>query len=302
MNNLSNGNKKTNLEFSASNAGNVFSLAVVFLLVFSLFWSILIKVFKIDTDFVYFANYIPAPLAVICALLTLYLRGNKDCFKLLKPTKPSKNAILATVLITLGLVFGVSKINEYFMIYMQVFFDAVTPPTMPNFSPLNLVFAIIFICIIPTITEEILMRKVVLDGLKEVGEVFAVFAGGFIFAIFHMSPLQTIYQFIVGCAFSYIVIKGGNYLVTMVAHLFNNLYIILNYYIFKINIINYCSILEVVIPLLAIGCFIAGIIVLAKNGKKLEENINKEKLIEFLISSAIGIIICISMWVSSMVG
>ena len=300
MNNLSGNNKNTNLGFTATSAGNAFSLAVVFLLLFSIVWSLLSSVFKVNEDLVFFANYIPAPLAVICTLLTLYIRGKKDCFILLKPAKPSKNAILTTVLITLGLVFGVSKINEYFMLYMQVFFDAVTLPTMPTFSPLNLVLAIIFICIIPTITEEILMRKIVLDGLEEAGEVFAVFAGGFIFAIFHMSPLQTIYQFIVGSAFSYIVIKGGNYFVTMLAHLFNNLYIVLNYYIFKIN--SFYGILEVIIPILAVLCFATGLVILAKKESKLNANFNKEKLVEFLIGSLVGVLICLSMWISSMVG
>ena len=171
--------------------------------------------------------------------------------------------------------------------------------TLPSYTPLNLIYAIVFICIIPTITEEILMRKIVLDGLKEVGEISAVFLGGFIFAIFHMSPMQTIYQFIVGCSFAYIVIKGGNYVVTMVAHFFNNLFIILNYYFFKIT--SYGEVLNVIIPIIAVACFVVGIIILNRKGKKLNGKIEREKLVEFLIGALVGVLICMSMWISALV-
>lgn len=290
-------NQTKSLGFKASNAGNAFSLAVVFLLFFSIFTSIIIKTLNLDGGFAYFLNYIPAPVSVIFAILALYLRGQKDCFKLLKPNKVAGYSVISALLIIVGLLVGLSKLNEYFVEFLELFGLSISVPELPELSLQNLIFAVIFICIIPTITEEILMRKIILDGLSEVGEVFAIFASGFIFSIFHMNPAQTLYQFIVGCAFAYIVLKGGNYFVTMIAHLLNNLFIVLNYYFFKIS---YDGILEVIITILGILCFIVGVIILAVKGKKLNVKMDKNKAIDFLIGSIVGILICISMWISSL--
>ena len=282
-------NQTKSLGFTAANAGNAFSLAVVFLLFFSIFTSIIITTLNLDGGFAYFLNYIPAPVSVIFAILALYLRGQKDCFKLLKPNKVAGYSVISALLIIVGLLFGLSKLNEYFVEFLELFGLSISVPELPELSLQNLIFAVIFICIIPTITEEILMRKIILDGLSEVGEVFAIFASGFIFSI--------LYQFIVGCAFAYIVLKGGNYFVTMIAHLLNNLFIVLNYYFFKIS---YDGILEVIITLLGILCFVIGVIILAVKGKKLNVKMDKNKAIDFLIGSIVGILICISMWISSL--
>ncbi len=297
MKSFGKGNQTKSLGFTAANAGNAFSLAVVFLLFFSIFTSIIITALKIEGDFAYFLNYIPAPVSVIFAILALYLRGQKDCFRLLKPNKAAGYSVLSALLIIVGLLFGLSKLNEYFIEFLELFGLSINEPTLPKFSLQNLICAIIFICVIPTITEEILMRKIILDGLSEASEVFAIFIGGFIFSIFHMNPAQTLYQFIVGCAFAYVVLKGGNYFVTMIAHLLNNLFIVLNYYFFKIN---YYGVLEVVITILGIACFIIGVIILGLKGKKLSVNIDKKKAIDFLIGSIVGVLVCISMWISSL--
>ena len=298
MNNLKNNNTNKNLGFTAVNAGNAFTLSVVFLLVFSILLSVVTLSLKIEGDVAYFLNYIPAPVAVIATLLTFYLRGQKNCFKLLKPSKIEPYSAIATALIIIGLMLGLSKINEYFISFLQSLGYNNNTPEFPLYTPNNLVLALFLVCTIPTITEEILMRKIVVDGLSEVGEVFAVFIGGLLFSIFHMSPAQTIYQFIVGSAFCYIVLKGGNYILTMLAHLFNNSFIVLNYYFFNIQVKGIVEVLAVILGLI---CFFTGVILLYKKGKKLERKVDKNKAVEFLIGSIIGVLICISMWISVLV-
>ncbi len=298
MNNLKNDSNNKNLGFTAVNAGNAFTLSVVFLLVFSILLSVITITFKIEGDVAYFLNYVPAPISVLATLLALYLRGQKNCFKLLKPSKIEPYSAIATALIIVGLMLGLSKINEYFISFLQGLGYNNNTPEFPLYSPTNLVLAVFLVCIIPTITEEILMRKIVLDGLSEIGEVFAVFIGGLLFSIFHMNPAQTIYQFIVGSAFCYIVLKSGNYVLTMLAHLFNNLFIVLNYYFFNIQ---FKGVLEILVVVLGLICFLVGLIILYKKGKKLERKVDKGKAVEFLIGSLIGVLICISMWISGLV-
>ncbi len=299
-------NLNKNVGFNAVNAGNAFTLSVVFLLFFSIVLSILTITLKIEGDICYFLNFVPAPLSVICTLLALYLRGQKNCFKLLIPKKASGYSVISALLIILGLMFGLSTLNEYFVKAIEYLISlikgsqvAISVPELPAYSTKNLIFAILFVCIIPTITEELLMRKIVLDGLKEVGEVFAVFIGGLLFSIFHMNPAQTVYQFIVGSAFCYVALKGGNYLVTMLAHFINNLFIVLNYYFFKIT---FNPIMEIIVTVLGVACFIIGLIILYKKGEKLKRGVNKNAMRDFLISVVLGVIICVSMWISVLVG
>ena len=298
MNNLKNDSNNKSLGFTAVNAGNAFTLSVVFLLAFSMLLSIVTISLKIEGDVAYFLNYVPAPVSVLATLVALYLRGQKNCFKLLKPSKVEPYSAIATALIIVGLMFGLSKINAYFITLLQSLGYVDNTPEFPLYTPTNLVLAVFLVCIIPTITEEILMRKIVLDGLSEIGEVFAVFIGGLLFSIFHMNPAQTIYQFIVGSAFCYIVLKGGSYFLTMLAHLFNNAFIVLNYYFFNIQ---FKGIVEIFVVVLGLICFFIGAIIRYKKGKKLKRKVDKNKAIEFLIGSIIGVLICISMWISALV-
>ena len=48
------------------------------------------------------------------------------------------------------------------------------------------------------------------------------FTVGFCFALFHGSPEQTVYQFIVGCAFAFLAIKSGSILPSILMHFVNN--------------------------------------------------------------------------------
>lgn len=292
--------KNFNIEqgFCAKNAGNAFTLSVVFLLFFSIVLSIVMQVLKIDGDLAYFLNYLPAPLSVLTTLLVLCFRTNKNCFKLLKPKKIEPYSMVSALLIIVGLLFGLSKINDYFVTFLQNLGFQNNMPEFPSYSPKNLIFAIIFICVIPPITEEILMRKIMLDGLKEVGEFFAVIVGGAVFSLYHMNPAQTIYQFIVGMAFCYIVIKGGSYVVTALAHLFNNLFIVLNHYFFNLQ---FSPVAEIITMVLGLICIALGVFLLYKKGKKLERKVNKEPLKDFLIGAVLGITVCVFMWISTLV-
>ena len=104
-----------------------------------------------------------------------------------------------------------------------------------------------------------------------------------------MNPAQTVYQFLVGCLYALIVIKGGSYILTVCSHLFNNAFIILNEYFMHFSPVGLGKILLTIIGVI---CLVAGVIMLYKKPK-----IEKSKNIkEFFTGIPTGIIICLFTW------
>ena len=102
---------------------------------------------------------------------------------------------------------------------------------IPNFA-VYLIYVVIS-CLVPAICEELLFRGVILSGLKEKGEMVALFGSTIIFTLMHGSPDQTIHQFIIGFIVGYLFIKSGNLWLGVIIHFFNNFIAITETYIFQ---------------------------------------------------------------------
>ena len=87
-----------------------------------------------------------------------------------------------------------------------------------------IIYAFILAPILPAICEELLFRGVILDGLREFGDLFAIIISGLLFALMHGNYAQTILQFVIGCEIAFAVIITGNYFVGVVMHFANNLF------------------------------------------------------------------------------
>jgi len=91
--------------------------------------------------------------------------------------------------------------------------------------------AIVVLCILPAVIEELLFRGLILKGLMPMGKVVAIIASAVLFSLFHGTPDQTIHQLILGLVCAIVVIKTGNLVYGMVLHFLNN-FIVLTAYTF----------------------------------------------------------------------
>jgi len=91
------------------------------------------------------------------------------------------------------------------------------------------IMAIVTLCILPAIIEELLFRGLILKGLMPMGKVVAVVASALLFSLFHLNPEQTVYQFILGIVFAFVVIQTGNLLYGMILHFLNNFFVLTAY-------------------------------------------------------------------------
>ena len=277
---------------NAQNGGMLYSFLVVCVFFISLIYSLIPESWGIKSVIV---GYCLGPIAVLLAIVLLRVKVKNSLIAPLFPIKSNLWVIVSTALIFVGLTFGLANLNVYFASWLESLGVSVSEPSMPEFSPLNLALIIITACVLPAFFEELAFRGIIVNSLKGTGAVFTAIASGLAFALFHMSPTQTLYQFACGVVYALIVVCGGSFIHTFVIHLLNNLFVILNYYFFAI---------QTSVPLTIIGalCLAGGIALLLIKNKpeKTEKSLAKGERISFVLSAFVGIAIAIAFWVQGL--
>lgn len=78
------------------------------------------------------------------------------------------------------------------------------------------------IAILPAIFEELFIRKGVMGILKDKGAIFATIVSSIVFATIHLNISQFMFAFLVGILFGIVRTKTGKMYPTMILHLINN--------------------------------------------------------------------------------
>lgn len=82
---------------------------------------------------------------------------------------------------------------------------------------------LLFCGILAPVAEEIFYRKLVLDRLRRYGDLFAVLTTGILFGLIHGNLMQFPYAAAAGILFSYVYLRTGHILVTILLHMGINL-------------------------------------------------------------------------------
>ena len=241
------------------------------------------------------------PLAIILvSLLFVWLRGEKltKCFGWNKcDTKYYLIALVAFVLVFLGL----ANVNSAFVEFLSKKFGyEATNIVLPKFSVSNYILVVLTICVLPAVAEEIAMRGIVLRGIKSGNVILNAVLGGLLFSLFHMTPMQTLYQFAVGFVFSLIAIRSGSTIPTTITHFLNNFAIITIEYFCPTLFADLGGwMLAITIP--ATVCLVVVTAMLIVRGNNKDQG-SKQSLKNFFIYALAGIFICTFMWSMSFLG
>ena len=101
--------------------------------------------------------------------------------------------------------------------------------TIPNFGVfVLLVFAM---AVLPAVSEELIFRGLIFKSLLPYGKWLAVVVSATLFSLYHMNPVQTVYQFLLGIVFALVYLRTGNMRYPMLLHFFNNFLILAYTYI-----------------------------------------------------------------------
>ncbi len=286
------------------NTANLFNLTIICILLFSVLFSLAVNIYATSTgikiediqknDFYICLSYMMTSVALTLALFSYSIKNKTPFLKVFECEKPSLKSVIATLLITFGMLFGLSNVNELIFEFAKNIGLNVVEPSLPEFSTLNFISILIFVCLLPPILEEIIFRNILFKNFSKHGTMLAILFTSLIFSLYHMSITQTVYQFIVGVLFSLIILNGGNYLLTAISHFINNLFVVLNYYFFNIK---FSSEVDIVVTILALISLIIGVVLLFINNKQKFIKSNTKSVKQIFLSCFLGISICILFWI-----
>lgn len=255
---------------------------------------------KLEDNTVYFfARYFVISLSLIIGSLITYKR-QKLLFYDVTELRFDYKYLFVILLVAVGALFGLSGLNDYFVAFLQKFGYVPDMVTLPDKTPLNVIFCVVFIALIPAITEEFLFRGLVLKGSLSLGNIPAILISAAAFSLYHTSPSQTIYQFLIGVIYAIIATTSKSVIPTTVIHFLNNFIIItFNYYLPDFSLTGGIKIASVVLGVLlvAAGLYISlkGVKISGENEKK-----NKADVLEYFITVAPGFLVCIVLWVANL--
>lgn len=221
--------------FSLKNAGVGFSaFAIVYILasfiislVANIFLTILFRspdeaVEVLTSDL---SNVILSALIQGIFLATAFIVAKQSKVDLLTATKfktkPNYIDMLVCVAFSFGIVFTLLPVSNIFMGLLDLIGYEMTGGIIVD-SVGEYITYIFLVCMLPAFVEETLFRGVILQGLRQKSNVFAIFISAFLFSIFHQNPSQTIHQFIVGVIWATLVIKTGSIWISVLLHFLNN--------------------------------------------------------------------------------
>lgn len=91
-------------------------------------------------------------------------------------------------------------------------------------APLDIAITAVATVVVAPVVEELVFRGALLGGLvKKQSAPAAIVASGFAFAMMHMNPDQTVYQFFLGCVCAYMALCSRSVVPAMAIHSCNNL-------------------------------------------------------------------------------
>lgn len=98
-------------------------------------------------------------------------------------------------------------------------------------TPLGFVVFLIYQCIIAPVTEELLMRGMLLRVFSRANQRFAVFATAMFFGLIHGNAAQFILGFLMGIFLAHITLRHGSVIPAVITHIFVNCFSLLYSYL-----------------------------------------------------------------------
>ncbi len=281
----------------SGSSGLAFSVLVLFLLIASLVFSMILSFLPKENQsaqWVLYLQYLCSTVALAGGIVWYFYNRKKPVKEWVKEQKCSWKYYLVAVVLQVGL-FSLSELNGYFVSWLEGLGLKVPQPNIPSLEGFGFVGVLFVVGVLPAISEELFFRGVLLDGAKVFGKVGAVLLCGGLFSLYHQSPAQTVYQFCCGTAFALIALRAGSVLPTVIAHFLNNAFIIV---MTKLGY-SFSGAGWIVFLVISALCLIGSLVYLIFLDKKEDAEEKTGTRMEFLRGVAVGVTLCVMLWVSS---
>ncbi len=253
--------------------------------------------------YIYISYLLPQISAVL--IVTFYLKYTKTS---VKTAACAQKCRLKYLLLAVALQFGLlslSELNGLFISLLEKIGYTPDDVILPSVDGFGFVGVFVVVAVLAPITEEILFRGVILDGLQSgFSALVSVVLCGALFSLYHQNPVQTAYQFCCGLAYALLAVRAGSVLPTILAHFLNNAYILI---LHKCGVVAFST--AVVIPLaISSGlCLMATVIYLfifdkkqPTTGETMEKTVDKKERKRFFLFALLGIVLCAITWITGL--
>ena len=281
-----------------SNSSIVWLLAILSILLVQFVAAIFIVAFQEGQTIITYITMMAIQLLnVLIVFVATKKREYLSCYKIAKVSV--KNVVLSVLL-------GVATIVGMFLIaqYVHEFFVSLgVKASEIDISGGYVILAILSTVILAPIGEELVFRYVLCDALENRSKALAVVLSALAFAFMHMSPMQTVYQFALGCVLAPVVIKSGNVVYAMITHATSNLVVII-LSLFTLPTIPTNNPLTLVLAIvLFVFALLVVVLMLSKMSKSASDRAcvkyEKEEKVTASIVYAIGFAVCLVMWIAN---
>lgn len=283
-------------------AGLSFALMVCLYVIIAFVGQTILNVFDNEKDTLYF---IVNSLFSVLAMEIVIRIANRDRHEVLALEhyfkKVSIKYVLYAVIFAVGMFLGFGFVNELVHNFLssvgvEVHSSGLTVTTIPQ-----LLLYSVFYGVIPAFEEEAFFRGLLRENLKSEKKWITILTLSLVFGIYHCSLVKFVYQFIFGLGLTIIAMKTGSVLPTMIAHLLNNVVIIILSY-FNVQI-NFFSPITILIGLSSLFVFVILMINDYQQVKhETKDHDEKYNATDFWLPFGLfGVIICVVIAISGVV-
>jgi len=156
-------------------------------------------------------------------ILIGYKKTGKNFNEVFFINKVSLNYWIAVIVFMFGFVILSSELDnvlEYFLpmpLFLEDTFESIMVEQL-------FIFSIILIVIVPTITEEMLFRGIIVSGFKEnYSGKKTIIVSALLFGLIHLNPWQFVSAFIIGLFSAWLCLRTKSIFLCLYIHFFNNL-------------------------------------------------------------------------------
>lgn len=286
--------------WQGNQSGLTFSLSVVFPVIVSLvFFLIVMAVGNYNedkgADWFTYLSYVMAQLGLIIPAFILFGIRKESVFKYAGIKKFNPKILLLLPLVSFGTIFGLGFSNDYFLKLLELIGLKTSGVSIPLENAGGLVLSLFIIALLPAVVEEIFFRGYILNGIKGEKKYISVLLCGFAFCLYHHSPAQTVYQFLMGCVFAYVALESGSIIPTMILHFVNNAFVLIFTFIAGKDYV-YAPTVRYILIACGIVALVAAYLLYRFLFKKPAEKEGGKGIKGFFLFGSVGIVVALVEW------
>ncbi len=286
--------KKLMTDYDGKTAGISYSLLVALNILISFLGQTILKACSVTTGYIY--SSITATFSVIAIVLTILivrLTSGKQLLKITRVKKFDVYFILPAILLSMGMFFCFGFLNTEIRSLFLKIGAKVTSNYFMMPTVWSLLICILAIGILPSFFEEIFFRGVLLSGARKSNIVALSLTIGVMFAIYHSSAVQFAYQLIYGVGLTFLAIKSGSVIPSIIAHAINNIAILVLEYV-RVTLNFKAPIVIIAGAVLLVGFVVLTLLLDRRKFKR------EEKCKNLWIFGSFGVLLCTLMAVLSL--